>query len=71
MTRSKSYSALSRKTSLETTGDAKLIHSAGPASPKLSLLEDHEHMRTYFVKFIDLVICRELRRLTQQEAPSF
>ena len=65
MRRSKSYTAFSRTGSIDEE-HPKLVQSAGPtvhASPKLKSLEDRENMRTYFLKFIDLVIARELRRV--------
>lgn len=65
MRRSKSYTAFSRTGSMD-EDQPKLVQSAGPSAPKLNCLEDHENMRTYFLKFIDLVIVRELRRMVTE-----
>lgn len=68
MSRSKSYSAFSRAGSMD-ENDQPVVPfsaSAGRSTAKLAL-EDQEHMRTYFLKFIDLVIARELRRMVTEK----
>ena len=70
MRRSKSYTAFSRSGSLD-EDQHKLVQSAGlvgQASSRLSSIEDRENMRTYFLKFIDLVISREMRRMVTENA---
>jgi hypothetical protein len=68
MIRSKSYSALSR--SSEDTDNDPSVGAVVPDALRPAMLsrrsstEDDANMRTYFLKFIDLVIVREMTRLS-------
>mmetsp|Transcript_9116 Transcript_9116/g.18926 ORF Transcript_9116/g.18926 Transcript_9116/m.18926 type:complete len:818 (-) Transcript_9116:321-2774(-) len=69
MSRSKSYTALSR--SFSSTGSGSSPKEAPnafvmAAAKRSESFEDHEYFRTYFLKFMDLVIVREMAR--QQSA---
>jgi hypothetical protein len=71
MRRSKSYTPFTRSSSME--GDQhKLAQSAGlvgqGSSANMNSVEDREYTRTYFLKFIDLVISREMRRLVTENS---
>lgn len=65
MRRCKSYSAFGRSGSME--DDQSKLHASAHPTNKAGSLEDQEHMRTYFLKFIDLVIARELRRVVTED----
>ncbi|KAL7576757.1 hypothetical protein ACA910_005672 [Epithemia clementina (nom. ined.)] len=75
--RSKSYTSLSRRFSSSnlssvpsTTSKMQQKSTTSAAANYLDKAEEHEFYRTYFLKFIDLVIAREMARHHQQQQQS-
>jgi len=60
MTRSKSYSALSRSLSAMSGSSGGSSDMLGPTRTPKPFTKDYEHFRTYLIKFIDMVIVREM-----------
>ena len=60
MTRSKSYSALSRSLSAVSGSSGGSTDMLGPTRTPKPFTKDYEHFRTYLIKFIDMVIVREM-----------